>query len=99
MSRGGSGYGGFGGGGGGGGRGGSAFVPAGPKPKLLREGAPGIPYVDWKDIENLRRCLSPNGKMYGRKRLSTSAREQRLVAQAISRARQMGLLPYTSATL
>ena len=59
----------------------------------------GVEYVDWKDVENLRRMMSPNGKIYGRKRLGTTAREQRLIAQAIKRARYMGLLPYTSATL
>ncbi len=71
----------------------------GPKPKVLREGFNGAEYVDWKDIDSLRRMMSPNGKIYGRKRLTTSAREQRLIAQAIKRARFMGLLPYTSATL
>lgn len=55
--------------------------------------------VDWKDIETLRKLMSPNGKILGRKRLSTSAGEQRKVAQAIKRARYMALLPYTSATL
>jgi small subunit ribosomal protein S18 len=59
----------------------------------------GIDYVDWKDVENLRRMMSPNGKIYGRKRLGTTQREQKMVAQAIKRARFMGLLPYTSATL
>ena len=56
-------------------------------------------HVDWKDVETLRRLMSPNGKILGRKRLSTSAREQRMVSQAIKRARYMSLLPYTSATL
>lgn len=56
-------------------------------------------FVDWKDVENLRRMMSPNGKILGRKRLSTSAAEQRKVAQAVKRARFMALLPYTSATL
>ena len=55
--------------------------------------------VDWKDIETLRKLMSPNGKILGRKRLSTSAAEQRKVAQAVKRARFMALLPYTSATL
>ena len=59
----------------------------------------GAVHVDWKDIETLRRLMSPNGKILGRKRLSTSAREQRMVSQAIKRARYMALLPYTSATL
>ncbi|HBZ97942.1 MAG: 30S ribosomal protein S18 [Phycisphaerae bacterium] len=43
--------------------------------------------------------MTPNGKIYSRKRLGTSANEQRKVAQAIKRARSMALLPYTSGTL
>ena len=61
--------------------------------------AAGVEFVDYKNIDGLRRMMSPNGKIYGRKRLGTSAREQRMIAQAIKRARYMGLLPYTSATL
>jgi len=38
-------------------------------------------------------------KIFTRKRLSTTAGEQRMVSQAIKRARFMGLLPFTSATL
>lgn len=74
------------------------FTP-GQKIKVAKTAADGKAYVDWKDVENLRRLMSPNGKIYGRKRLSTTAREQRMVAQAVKRARFMGLLPYTSATL
>ncbi len=69
------------------------------KIKVGRVSAKGKVYVDWKDIETLRRLMSPNGKIYGRKRAGTSAGEQRMVSQAIKRARYMGLLPYTSATL
>lgn len=72
---------------------------AGPKPRVTQTTANGVVYVDYKNIEELRRMLSPNGKIYGRKRLGTSAREQQMVAQAIKRARFLGLLPYTSATL
>jgi small subunit ribosomal protein S18 len=56
-------------------------------------------YVDYKSVEDLRRLMTPNGKIYSRKRLGTSAKEQRMVAQAIKRARYMALLPYTSGTL
>lgn len=70
-----------------------------PEAKATRTGTTGITYVDWKDTETLRRMLSPNGKIYSRKKLSTTQREQKLIAQAIKRARYMGLLPYTSATL
>jgi small subunit ribosomal protein S18 len=59
----------------------------------------GRDYVDYKDAEALRRLMTPNGKIYSRKRLGVSARDQRLIAQAIKRARYMALLPYTSATL
>ncbi len=70
-----------------------------PKPKITKSSPKGNIIVDWKDIENLRRTMSPNGKIYARKRNGTSAQEQRLLAQAVKRARFMALLPYTSATL
>jgi small subunit ribosomal protein S18 len=69
------------------------------KIKATKTSGTGDDYVDWKDVENLRRMMSPNGKLFGRKRLSTTAKEQRMVAQAVKRARFMGLLPFTSATL
>lgn len=59
----------------------------------------GVEYVDYKDVENLRRMMTPNGKIHGRKRLGTTARQQKMVAQAIKRARYIGLLPFTDATL
>lgn len=74
------------------------FTPM-QKIKVAKKTAAGQIYVDYKDIEKLRRMMSPNGKIYGRKRLQTSAGEQRMIAQAVKRARYLGLLPYTSATL
>ena len=56
-------------------------------------------FVDYKKAEDLRRLMTPNGKIYSRKRTGISAGEQRKVAMAIKRARYMALLPYTSATL
>ncbi len=67
--------------------------------KVTQIGAGERPFVDYKNVDELRRMMTPNGKIYSRKRQGTSAREQRMVAQAIKRARYMGLLPYTSATL
>jgi len=75
------------------------FNQAPTKPKVARKSAKGVVYVDYKDVDMLRRCMSPNGKIYSRKRLGTTASEQRMLAQAIKRARFMGLLPFTSATL
>lgn len=71
----------------------------GGKPQIIRTAENGIEYVDWKEVDELRRMMTPNGKIYGRKRLNTTARQQKLIAQAVKRARYMGLLPFTSATL
>jgi small subunit ribosomal protein S18 len=53
-----------------------------------------IHFVDYKDIESLKRFLNPNGRILGRKRTGLAAKNQRQVAEAIKRARFMGLLPF-----
>ena len=82
-----------GGGSGGGGSGGSR------RAGYLKTDKDGGLYVDHKSVDDLRRTMTPNGKIYSRKRLSTTAREQRMLAQAVKRARHLALLPYTDATL
>ena len=72
---------------------------AGPAPKITEKSSTGVIYVDYKRADDLRRFMSPNGKIQGRKKTGLSARDQRMVTQAIKRARYMGLLPHTSATL
>ncbi|MCH2138302.1 MAG: 30S ribosomal protein S18 [Phycisphaerales bacterium] len=67
--------------------------------KVVRQDVKGNPWVDYKDVDELRRMMTPNGKIYSRKRLGTTASEQRRIAKAIKRARFMGLLPYTSGTV
>lgn len=74
--------------------------PAGPRRgAYLKTGADQKLYVDFKSVDDLRRLMTPNGKIQSRKRLGTTAREQRMVSVAIKRARHMALLPYTDATL
>jgi small subunit ribosomal protein S18 len=53
-------------------------------------------YLDYKNIDELRRLLSANGKLLGRQRTRLSAKLQRHAALAIRRARFMALLPYDS---
>ncbi len=65
----------------------------------LKTGIEGKIFVDYKSVDDLRRLMTPNGKIYSRKRTGNSAGEQRMIAKAIKRARFMALLPYTSATL
>ena len=65
-----------------------------PKLKIARTTASGTTYIDYKDTESLKKMVSINGKILSRKRTGTSAMEQRMIAQAIKRARYMSLLPY-----
>ena len=53
-----------------------------------------IKYIDYKDVELLKRFISSNGKIMPRRVTGTSAKYQRMLATAIKRARQMALLPY-----
>ena len=53
-----------------------------------------ITYIDYKDVELLKKFISPNGKIIPRRLTGTKAKYQRELAVAIKRARQMALLPY-----
>ena len=67
-----------------------------PKIKVTRTSESGEVYIDYKDTESLRKTLSGNGKILGRKRTGATAMEQRMLAKAIKRARYMALLPYVA---
>jgi small subunit ribosomal protein S18 len=69
-----------------------------PKQKIGKLSSTGQWFVDYKDTESLRRLLSNNGKILGRRRTGASAIEQRAVTLAVKRARYLGLLPYVAAT-
>ena len=71
----------------------------GGRVQVTKKSSQGQLYVDYKDADQLRRMLTPNGKIQSRKRTGLNAHDQRLAANAIKRARYMALLPYTSATL
>ncbi|QGV03924.1 30S ribosomal protein S18 [Lactobacillus acetotolerans] len=55
-----------------------------------------IDYVDYKDVDLLKRFISERGKILPRRVTGTSAKNQRKVAKAIERARIMGLLPFVT---
>ncbi|MEX0887628.1 MAG: 30S ribosomal protein S18 [Phycisphaeraceae bacterium] len=74
------------------------FSPGG-EAQISFKTSTGVMHVDYRQPDELRRFMTPNGKIQSRKKTGLSAREQRTVAQAVKRARYMGLLPYTSATL
>jgi len=88
--RGGRGRGGGGRGGGGGGGGGGFRRPRGCEFCKAKTDV-----VDYKDAGMLRRYITDRGKMEPRRKVGTCARHQRVVSQAVKRARHMALLPYT----
>jgi small subunit ribosomal protein S18 len=55
-----------------------------------------IRFVDYKDIESLKKFLNPNGRILGRKRTGLAAKNQRQLAEAVKRSRFMGLLPFVA---
>lgn len=52
-------------------------------------------YVDYKDIDLLKKLINRHGRIVGRRKTGCSATSQHAVTEAIKRARFMALLPYT----
>lgn len=52
-------------------------------------------YVDYKDVDLLRKLINRHGRIVGRRKTGCSAVSQHAVTLAIKRARFMALLPYT----
>ena len=85
----------------GGGRGGSRDSSGGKKVffrrrKVCRFCADKLDTVDYKDIRFLQQYLVDRAKILPRRISGTCAKHQRLVQQAIKRARHIALLPYVS---
>ena len=55
-----------------------------------------IEYVDWKDVNLLRRFMSDRSKVRARRVTGNDAQQQKEVARAIKNAREMALLPYVT---
>ena len=53
-----------------------------------------IKFIDYKDVDILKKFLNPNGKIMNHKRTGITSKNQRALAQAIKRARFLGLLPF-----
>jgi small subunit ribosomal protein S18 len=55
-----------------------------------------VEYVDWKDVNLLRRFMSDRAKIRARRVSGNNAQQQAEIAKAIKNAREMALLPYAS---
>jgi small subunit ribosomal protein S18 len=53
-----------------------------------------VQYVDYKDLERLRRYVTDRGKILPRRITGNCARHQRMLCTAIKRARTIALIPY-----
>ena len=51
-------------------------------------------FVDYKDIDLLKKLVNRHGRIVVRRKTGCSAVSQRAVTRALKRARFMGLLPY-----
>jgi small subunit ribosomal protein S18 len=53
-----------------------------------------VKFIDFKDIEILKKFLNPNGRILSSRRTGVSAKNQRKLSLAVKRARFMALIPY-----
>ena len=66
-----------------------------PKKKVSILDQERIEWVDYKDVNLLRRFMSERAKIRARRVTGNDAQQQRAVARAIRLAREMALLPYS----
>ena len=55
---------------------------------------PNAPKIDYKDVKLMQRFISERGKIVPSRITAVSTKKQRVLANAIKRARYMALLPY-----
>ncbi len=56
----------------------------------------GVDWIDYKDVNLLRRYMSDRAKIRARRVSGNCSQHQRDVAVAVKNSREMALLPYTS---
>ncbi len=64
------------------------------KRKYCRFTAEGYTEIDYKDADLLKNYITETGKIIPSRITGTSAKFQRMLAEAIKRARYLALLPY-----
>ncbi len=68
------------------------FFP--PKKKFCRFCQSNIKFIDYKNVDILKKYVPDRGKISPRRVTGTCAFHQRKLAMAVKRARLMGMLPY-----
>ena len=67
-----------------------------PKKKFCRFKKYGIKYVDYKDIDFLKKFINEQGKLLPRRLSGNSLKYQRKVSVAVKRARHLAFMPYVA---
>jgi small subunit ribosomal protein S18 len=66
------------------------------KKKISILNSENVEYVDWKDVNLLRRFVSDRAKVRARRVTGNDVQQQREIARAIKNAREMALIPYAN---
>ena len=69
-------------------------MSAGRKPKKLNLNLKRDDPIDYKDTDLLKKCISSQGQIVGRRRTALTSQRQRFLKKAIKRARHLALLPF-----
>jgi small subunit ribosomal protein S18 len=64
------------------------------KKKFCRFTVEGYTEIDYKDVELLRNYITETGKIIPSRITGTSAKFQRMLAEAVKRSRHLALLPF-----
>lgn len=56
----------------------------------------GIDYIDYKDLDLLKRFINEQGKILPRRITGLSAKYQRQLTRAIKRARHLAMMPFVA---
>jgi len=69
-----------------------------PRQKVCRFCADKSLVIDYKEVRTLRNFVTERGKIIPRRIYGNCARHQRKLTDAIKKARQIALMPYTGST-
>ena len=68
----------------------------GRRPRLCQFCAEQVTFMDYKQLDVMKRNVTDQGKIRSRRETGTCTRHQRMLAKAIKRARHMALLPFAA---
>ncbi|MGH9769474.1 MAG: 30S ribosomal protein S18 [Blastocatellia bacterium] len=63
--------------------------------RISRLSAEKVDYIDYKDVKLLQSFIAENGKIMPRRLTGVTSQQQRKLVEAVKRARNLALLPFT----